>query len=213
MSSIFMAVVTFDYTLSPYGKFPLQICELKAAVRYLRAYAKTYHIDPDHIAYWGLSAGAHIAALAAVSNGVKELEDLSMGNADFSSDVQAVVDLYGPVDITLDDAVEGEDPSRTMYATWLGKPVKNSEELVYLSNPCNFITEQSPPFFIQHGDADQMVSIKNSRMLYESILEKTGEKHVRFEVIPNADHADPLFRTGENNQKIYSFLDTYLKVK
>ena len=150
MSSIFMAVVTFDYTLSPYGKFPLQICELKAAVRYLRAYAKTYHIDPDHIAYWGLSAGAHIAALAAVSNGVKELEDLSMG-----------------------------------------KPVKNSEELVYLSNPCNFITEQSPPFFIQHGDADQMVSIKNSRMLYESILEKTGE----------------------NNQKIYSFPDTYLKVK
>lgn len=120
-----MAVVTFDYTLSTYGKFPLQICELKAAVRYLRAYAKTYHIDPDHIAYWGLSAGAHIAALAAVSNGVKELEDLSMG-----------------------------------------KPVKNSEELVYLS-------------------------IKNSRMLYESILEKTGE----------------------NNQKIYSFLDTYLKVK
>lgn len=166
MSSIFMAVVTFDYTLSPYGKFPLQICELKAAVRYLRAYAKTYHIDPDHITYWGLSAGAHIAALAAVSNGVKELEDLSMGNADFSSDVQAVVDLYGPVDITLDDAVEGEDPSRTMYATWLGKPVKNAEELVYLS-------------------------IKNSRMLHESILEKTGE----------------------NNQKIYSFLDTYLKVK
>lgn len=125
LSSIFMAVVTFDYTLSPYGKFPLQICELKAAVRYLRAYAKTYHIDPDHIAYWGLSAGAHFAALAAVSNGVKELEDLSMG-----------------------------------------KPVKNSEELVYLS-------------------------IKNSRMLYESILEKTGE----------------------NNQKIYSFLDTYLKAK
>lgn len=204
-------VVTVDYTLSPYGKFPLQIHELKAAIRFLRAHAEEYSINPSRIGLWGLSAGAHLAVLTAVSAGVEELDDLSMGNAEYSSEVQAVVDLYGPVDVSIGDAEEGEDPSLTMYATFLGKPLQSAPELVYLSNPCNFIGDKVPPIFIQHGDADTLVSVQHSKMLYETVVRKAKNASCYLEIVPGAEHADPIFRTPENNRKIYAFLDRYLK--
>lgn len=205
------AVVTLDYTLSPYGKFPLQVQEVKAAVRYLRAHAREYLIDSDRIGLWGLSAGAHLAVLAAVSGGVKELDDPDMGNGDFSSEVQAVVDLYGPVDLTIGDVAGNEDPSLTMSALFLGKPLSQVPELVRLANPCSHIKDGIPAFFIQHGDSDHLVSVQNSYLLYEQIVKAGGADRVYFEVVKGADHADPLFRTDENNRKIYEFLDQYLR--
>ncbi len=204
------AVATLDYTLSPYGKFPLQVYEVKAAVRYLRANAAQYHIDPDRIGLWGVSAGAHLAVLAAVSEGVKELEDPDMGNMDYSCAVQAVVDLYGPIDLTIGDVEGNEDPSGTMSALFFGKPLSEVPDMVRRSNPCNYIDSRIPPFFIQHGSQDHLVSVQNSYLLYDKIVQTTGRDRVCFEIIEGADHADPLFRTAENNQKIYEFLDRYL---
>ena len=204
-------VATLDYTLSPYGKFPLQIHEVKAAIRYLRANAAMYRIDPDRIGLWGLSAGAHLATLAAVSAGVPELDDLTMGNPDYSSAVQAVVDLYGPVDLSDRNLRSDEDPSQTLNALFLGHPASQVPELVALSNPCNYIKKGIPPFFIQHGDSDHMVSVQDSILLRDTISEKIGPSYVTCEIIPGADHADPLFRTAENNKKIYTFLDKCLK--
>lgn len=206
-------VVSLDYTLSPYGKFPLQIHELKAAIRFLRANAEKYRTDPNRIAVWGLSAGAHIGTLAAVSTHVPELDDPSMGNASFSSEIQAVVDLYGPVDFTIDDITGDENPAETMYAIFLGSPLALVPDLVRLSNPCNFITPEMPPILIQHGDRDRLVNVKNSILLYDAICRVTGGKNAVLEIIPGADHADPLFRTEENNRKIYDFLDRTLKAK
>lgn len=206
-------VVSLDYTLSPYGKFPLPIQELKAAVRFLRANAQKYCIDPDRIAAWGLSAGAYIGTLAAATADLPLLDDPSMGNGSFSCALQAVVDLYGPVDFTIDDIAGDENPAETMYASFLGSPLSNVPDLVYLSNPCNFITEKMPPIFIQHGDCDHLVNIRHSIELYETICKVTGGKDAFFEIIKGADHADPLFRTDQNNQKIYEFLDRVLKSK
>lgn len=203
-------VVTLDYTLSPYGKFPLQVQEIKAAVRYLRAHAELYHINPDRIGLWGLSAGAHLAVLAAVSTGVKELDDPDMGNAEYPDTVQAVVDLYGPVDLAIGDADEHEDPSGTMSAMLFGKPLCQAPELLRLSNPCHFIHDRIPPVFIQHGDSDHLVNVQNSRLLYNRIVQIAGEGRGYFQILKGADHADPLFRTEENNRIIYEFLDRYL---
>ena len=171
-------VVTLDYTLSPYGKFPLQVQEIKAAVRYLRAHADKYHIDPERIGLWGLSAGAHLAVLAAVSAGVKELDDPAMGNGEYPDTVQAVVDLYGPVDLAIGDGDDEEDPSGTMSATFFGRPLSQAPELLRLSNPCNFVHDRIPPVFIQHGDSDHLVSVRNSRLLYERIVEAAGADRV-----------------------------------
>ena len=107
-------VVSLDYRLSGEAPFPAAIEDCKAAVRWLRANATTYHIDPDHIGAWGHSAGGHLAALLGTSGGVAELEGAG-DNSTFSSRVQAVCDMSGPSDIlqfyeTVSNSNEGSGP-------------------------------------------------------------------------------------------------------
>ena len=92
------AVASVDYRLSSVAPFPAQIQDCKAAVRWLRANASTYHLDPDNVGVWGNSAGGHLAALLGTSGGVSELEG-DGDNMQYSSRVQAVCDVAGPVDL------------------------------------------------------------------------------------------------------------------
>jgi acetyl esterase/lipase len=93
------AVASIDYRLSGTAPFPAQIYDVKAAIRFLRANAKTYNLDPQRFATFGSSAGGHLAALAATSAGVADLEDMTLGNPGVSSAVSAAVVWYGPTDI------------------------------------------------------------------------------------------------------------------
>ncbi len=97
-------VASIDYRLSGAARFPAQIQDAKAAVRWLRAHAGDYDLDEGRIAAWGSSAGAHLAALLGTSGGVAALEDLAQGGFARSSRVQAVVDWYGPTDFRQMDA-------------------------------------------------------------------------------------------------------------
>lgn len=99
------AVVSVNYRLSGEAKFPAQIQDTKAAIRWIRANAAAYNLNPDKIGIWGSSAGGHLSALAGTSAGELGLEDLSLGNGSFSSKVQAVIDWYGPVDFLKMDSM------------------------------------------------------------------------------------------------------------
>ncbi len=92
------AVVAVNYRLSWEATFPALVHDVKAAVRWIRANAQRYHLDPDRIAAWGGSAGAYLAAMLGTSAGVSELEDPSLGNPEQPSHVQAVVAWFGPTD-------------------------------------------------------------------------------------------------------------------
>ncbi len=92
------AVASINYRRTTTAPFPAQIEDCKAAVRWLRANASIYHLDPDHIGVWGYSAGGHLAALLGTSGGVPELEG-SGDNMQYSSQVQAVCDVGGPADL------------------------------------------------------------------------------------------------------------------
>lgn len=94
-----IAFVSIDYRLNSEAAFPAQIFDVKGAIRYLRAHAKEYGLDPDKIAVCGTSAGAHLAAELATTGDVKELEGDEGGNLDYSSKVIACVDFYGPTDL------------------------------------------------------------------------------------------------------------------
>ena len=94
------AVVSLQYTWSVHGRFPIQIYDIKAAIRFLRANSKKYFLNPDKIGLWGLSAGAHLACLAGTAAEIPQLEDLRMGNPQESSRVQCVVALYPIIDIS-----------------------------------------------------------------------------------------------------------------
>lgn len=92
------AVAVISYRLSEQATFPAQIQDCKAAVRWLRANAAKYNIDPDHFGTWGSSAGGHLSALTGTSGGAKEFEPIG-GNDNVSDRVQAVCDLFGPTDL------------------------------------------------------------------------------------------------------------------
>jgi acetyl esterase/lipase len=93
------AAVSISYRLTGVAPFPAQIYDCKGAIRWLRANAAKYNIDPDRIGVFGSSAGGHLAALLGTSGGVKELEGDVGGNLEYSSDVQAVCDSFGPINL------------------------------------------------------------------------------------------------------------------
>ncbi|MBZ0185864.1 MAG: alpha/beta hydrolase, partial [Candidatus Obscuribacterales bacterium] len=92
------ATASINYRLAPKNLFPAQIYDCKAAIRFIRAHAEEYNIDPDRIGVWGHSAGGHLAALLGTTNDIKELEG-DLGNLDRSSATSAVCDWCGPTNL------------------------------------------------------------------------------------------------------------------
>src|SRR5262245_18845425 len=139
------AVASVNYRLSQHAVFPAQIEDCKAAVRWLRANAKAYNLDPRRIGVWGASAGGHLVALLGTSGGVRDLEGQG-GNADQSSRVQAVVDFFGPTDFLQMDAhaVAGarlkHDPAESPESRLIGGPVRENAEQTGRANPANYAT-------------------------------------------------------------------------
>jgi acetyl esterase/lipase len=97
-------VASVNHRLADEAVFPAQLLDVKAAIRYLGANAADLGADPGRIAVVGESAGAHLAALLGTTEGIAEFDDPALGNTDQSSAVQAVVDFYGPADLTTSDA-------------------------------------------------------------------------------------------------------------
>lgn len=199
------AVASVDYTLSSHGQFPLQIYELKAAIRFLRANAEKYNLDKDKIVLWGLSAGAHLSMITAQS-GDDELVELSMGNSELSSEVAAAVALYGPVDLTLGDVFSHDSAE----AKLLGDSVHNKKELAKKADPRSYIKQNGPPLFLQYGNADGIVPLEHAYAIQKSLME-AGRKQDYFEIVDGAKHADSKFRTQENTDKIFEFIQIQLK--
>ncbi len=98
------AIASIDYRLSGEAKFPAAVLDAKAAVRFLRANATKYKLNPDKIVAFGASAGGNIASMLGTSGDIAEFDDASLGNADVSSRVQAVINWFGPNDFGQMDA-------------------------------------------------------------------------------------------------------------
>ena len=209
------AVVSINYRLSSEAAFPAQIFDSKAAVRFARANADKYGLDKNKIIAWGGSAGGHLCALLGTSAGVAELEDLSMGNEQFSSEVQAVVDWFGPVDfLKMDEALAARGravPDHNLpdspESQLLGKPITEAPELVKFANPITYLHKDIPPFLIQHGSDDFTVPVEQSMMLAEKIEQVAGKDHVQFDILENAGHADVQFDRTKNIDRVFEFLD------
>jgi acetyl esterase/lipase len=214
------AVVSINYRLSGEAIWPAQINDVKAAVRWVRANAKQYKLNPDKIAAWGGSAGGHLSAMVGTSGNVKELEDLSQGNADQSSRVQAVVDWFGPTDfLKMDEqAKESKVANPQVHSVpnspesqLIGKNLQDAPDLVKAANPETYITEDDPPFFIQHGLNDPLVPYPQSVNLAKKLEQTLGKGKVTIELIPETGHGGPAFQTEQNLHKVFAFLDKYLK--
>ncbi len=177
------AVASIDYRLSGEAPFPAQIEDCKAAVRWLRANASTYHLDPDHIGAWGTSAGGHLAALLGTSGGVPELEG-SGDNMQYSSRVQAVCDVAGPADLP---AMPNFGPKRiAAIEGLLGGPLEKDKAKAIAASPIHYVSKDDPPFLIVHGQGDRVVPVEQAQRFYEE-LRKTGV-NATLKILPQVGH-------------------------
>lgn len=211
------AVASLNYRLIGEAIFPAQINDVKAAVRWLRAHAAEYNIDPSRIGAWGSSAGGHLAALAGASNDVVDLEGTVGGNADRSSRVQAVVDWYGPTNFLLMDTQGqaqgcgggGHNSATSPESLLVGCQIQTCPEAVQRANPMTYVTADDPPFFIQHGTVDCAVPTGQSQIFQE--LLRNGGHDSSLTLLPGAAHGGPQFVAESNMLLIDDFWNTRLR--
>jgi acetyl esterase/lipase len=174
---------TISYRLTQVAKFPAQIEDCKAAVRWLRANAAKYKLQPDRLGVVGFSAGAHLACLLGTTNKKNGLEG-SGGNPDQSSRVQAVVSFFGPTDFTTKTWTD--DLEKRILIPLLGAPFAERPELYKKVSPVSYVSKDAPPFLFFHGTQDELVNIRHSRLLAEKlqdlgvdakVIELEGEGH------------------------------------
>ena len=205
-------VASINYRLSQHAVFPAQIEDCKAAIRWLRANAAKYHIDPEHIGVSGGSAGGHLVALLGTTAGVKELEGGAPaqrvgGDADQSSRVQCVVDFFGPADFVHWDPAF----NRQVYAmitNLLGGPANKNAKKARAASPLYYVDKDSAPLLIFHGDKDALVPLSQSEALAEA-MKKAGVE-VKFVVVKGNGHGGPGFDSPENRKLIEDFLARHL---
>ena len=204
------AVASINYRLSHHAKFPAQIEDCKAAVRWLRAHATEYRLDSSRFASWGSSAGGHLAAMLGTTGDTKAF-DLGE-NLDQSGRVQAVVDYFGPTDFLQMDAhrlPDGmlHDPANSPESELIGGPIQENKEKTARANPITYITSNCPPFLICHGDQDPLVPHHQS-VLLEVALKQAGVP-VAFYTVQGAGHGG--FRDPQVPQMTREFLAGHLQ--
>jgi len=199
-ATIGYAVASINYRFSQHAIFPAQIHDCKAAIRWLRANARKYGLDSNHIGAWGGSAGGHLVALLGTTTGVKELEGPG-GNEDQSSRVQAVVDWYGPTDFL---TVGAKDTRTNLIG---GDPQANKEKAAKAS-PMTYVSKDAAPFLIMHGDKDKTVPISQSETFAQA-LQKAGVE-ATFVVVKGSGHVSPLFNSPEHRKQVEDFFAKHL---
>ena len=197
-------VASIEYrTVTNGATYKDSVADVKSAIRYLRAHAATYGIDPSKVAVWGQSAGGYLAAMTGVTNGLKQFEDGS--NPGQSSTVQAVVDEFGPSDISkvaadFDPAAKqanyaaGNSLAKFVFGPNTTLSVKDDPAAMARANPLTYARKSSPPFVLLHGSADQLVSPSQTLILQKALRAK-GVESTRY-VVQGANHGDVTFLGG-----------------
>ncbi|MEY8523208.1 alpha/beta hydrolase [Lachnospiraceae bacterium 38-10] len=193
-------IASVEYRTSNEAQFPGALIDVKTAIRYLKAHAETFAIDPDRICVMGESAGGTLASLAGVTAGRKEFEQGD--NLHVDSSVKAVVDFYGLVDFSI-NALNTSDgiPSWTI-SDFLGE--NYTEDAARKASAITYIDEMTPPFLILHGTKDQVVPIRQSEVLEEA-LKKHNIYHEVY-LLEGAEHGTDEFYQEEVLQKVAAFL-------
>lgn len=200
--------VTVDYRLTrdeiENGKtkypFPAQINDVKCAVRWLRASAVKYRIDPDHLGAFGFSAGGHLALMLGLTEPSDGLEGEG-GNIGYSSRVQAVVNSAGPTDLI---SYPPENPDFYFVMHLLGGTLKELPELYKRASPLTYVKKDSPPILTIHGDRDPEVPLEQAKRL-DAKMKEVGASHTLI-IKKGAGHG-----SFHNDKAVWDFFDRNLK--
>lgn len=205
------AGASLNYRLTDQAQWPAQIYDCKAAIRWLRAHAQEYNLDPDKIAVFGISAGGHLVSMLGVTGGVKELEGDLGKHLDQSSRVSCVLDFCGPSDFLTfggkGSIIDPDDPKGAM-AKLIGGPLKDRQEVVRQASPVTYITPDDAPFLIIHGDKDTLVPYSQATE-FEAALKAA---HVPAILLTGTDGGH-VFLSGPLVERMYNFNARHLQGK
>ena len=188
--------------------FPAATQDIQAAIRYLKRNAPKYQLDGDRFATWGSSAGGNLASWVGAAGHTDDVK------------VLAVVDWFGPINfLTIDEQFlmsglghPNHSDSNSPESLYLGDEITKVPELVKAANPVSYLTKDAPAFLIQHGSNDPLVPEQQSIYLASAIKQISGPDHVILEILEGAGHGGPEFDSPANLNKVFTFLDKYLKL-
>ena len=197
---------TVTYRLAPKYQFPAAVYDVKAAVRWLRANAKKYHIDPNRIGVTGGSAGGHLAQFLGVTADVKEFEG-DGGNEGQSSKVACVVNFYGPSDFTHSygksvDAAE-------VLPLFLGGNLEQARQRHIVSSPLYWVTPNAAPTLFVHGTKDNYVAFEQAIWIVDRMMAAGVE--VEFLPIQDAGHGFKGADAEKADAAMFAYFDKQLK--
>lgn len=202
-----LAIVSLDYRLTQTAPFPAQLHDCKGAIRWLRAHAEQYHLDPDHIGIFGASAGGHLALLLATVHDNPALEGTVGGNNDRSSAVQCVCAFYPPTDLNrlVTNPAFRTNPNGDV-AKLIGGAVDSNVAKAIAASPLTYVDKTCAPVFLLHGEADTLVPPDQSRIFYAALQQAGVESQL--EIIPHQGHG--IIAPPAAAKKIYAFFNRHL---
>lgn len=200
--------ITVTYRLAPKYPFPAAVHDTKAAVRWLRANAAKYKVNPDRIGVTGGSAGGHLAQFLGVTAGVKEFEG-NGGHADQSSRVKCVVNVYGPSDFTKSygksvDAAE-------VLPLFLGGNLETAKQAHIRSSPLNWVTPNAAPTLCIHGTEDKYVAHEQAVWIVDRL--KAAGVEAELLTLEGAGHGFKGKDAETAEKAMLAFFDKHLKTK
>ncbi len=196
---------TVSYRLSPRDQFPAPVYDVKAAVRWLRANAARYAIDPDRIGVTGGSAGGHLALFLGLTGGVPEFEGTGP-NQDQSSRVTCVVNYYGPTDFTKSygKSVDAAD----VLPLFLGGDLEHERLYTIKASPLNWVTPNAAPMLTIQGTVDRYVAHEQAVWLTDRL--RAAGVEAELESLEGADHGFKGKDAEKAEQRMLEFFDKHL---
>lgn len=201
------AVASVEFRSSTEARFPANVLDVKAAIRFLRAKAKEYGYRTDRIAVAGSSSGGHLAALVGTTNGVKELEGTSGNNLGESSAVQAIVSWYGAsnfMTILSQSTPFGLTVREPALKQLLGGLPDEQPALARLASPVTHVNAGDPPAILLHGNQDQQMPV--NQLLELEAAYRRARLSVETMIVDGAVHGDKAFLAGEPADRVVAFL-------
>jgi acetyl esterase/lipase len=202
------AVISINYRLTGEAKWPAQIYDCKAAIRWVRANSENYGFDSNHIGVWGKSAGAHLALMLGVTKDAKLEGDVGQYKG-YSSKVEAVVNFFGPTDL---NAIIGQ-PSDINHSTpfaaealLIGGAVPENPDKARAASPVTYVTAQDSPVFSVHGNADKIVPYDQALRIDAALHQAQVPTYLI--TIKNGGHGD---FGNIADKKVEAFFDKYLR--
>lgn len=212
-------VAACEYRAVP-NKFPALLEDAKAAVRWMRAHASEFGVDANRIGLLGDSAGGYVVQMAGATNGEKNWD---VGDfKEVSSDVQAVVSIYGISDLTtIGEGIGNENVHASAAVTealllngpafkdFAGASVNADPEKAKAASPIGHVDGTEPPFLLMHGSGDKVVSPLQSKKMFEALQNKKVE--AEYVLVRGAEHGDlPWYQPGVIS-RVVNFFDRHLK--